>query len=100
MPSIIDMLEKLGQDASLQTPKAMQSAKADLAEQVRIQNQPMNVVVVVADEDNDDLTQASLEKAAGMKVGVPTNVIILPADDDEGGDEKESDDTPSNSKAA
>lgn len=62
MPTIIDMLEKLGQDANLQTPEALQAAKADLADQVRIQNQPMNFIVAPADDDDDSDGDSSDEK--------------------------------------
>ncbi|GGA65180.1 hypothetical protein GCM10011369_03260 [Neiella marina] len=96
MSTIIDMLEKLGQDANLQTPEALKAAKADLAEQIRTHNQPMNFIVVVADEDTDtqqtgvanELTQEVLEET--LNLDSSKCILVLPADDD---DESEGDNT-------
>lgn len=87
MSNIIQLLEKMGQDASLQTPEAYQQAIAtsglsDELKAVLAQQTPQNLMILAPDENN---AKALLEKE--LNVTKPVCGLILPADDDDGSEQ-------------
>lgn len=98
MSNIIQLLEKLGQDANLQTPEAFEQAIAtsNLSDELKaalVQQSPQNILILAAPDEVDAENSAKALLEQELEIPQVECVAIFPAEDDDGTESDDPDDS-------